>query len=190
MRPRSGVRRAAGHGFVIAMLTIASARGAPPKVGAATQGDFAKELAAAKKGGVAAMIEVAGGYVDGRGVTKDANKGVIWLKRAARVGNVVAMRRLGDVYSDDGIAIENIDVASAWYGKAIKHGNAATMDDLGMIYSSGRGVAKKYSLAIEWFRKAAKIGNADAINNVGWLSAYGQSETRFAQAGILATGDR
>ena len=134
MQPRSGLMRTAGHGFVIAMLMITSAREASPNAGAATQGDFAKELAAAKKGGVAAMIKVAGAYVDGRGVTKDATKGVIWLRRAARLGNVVAMRRLGEVYSDDGIAIENIEVAIAWYRKAIKHGSAAAVEDLGMIY--------------------------------------------------------
>jgi localization factor PodJL len=129
--------------------------------------------AAATGGNPAAEYEVAVRYLDGRGVTANAEEAARWLERSAKTGFAPALFRLGGLYDKGGALKKDRAVARALYTAAAEKGHAKAMHNLAVLYAEGFDGKPNYRLAAFWFRKAADCGIADSQYNLAILYIRG-----------------
>jgi hypothetical protein len=113
-------------------------------------------------------------YYVGRGVEKDQDQAVEWLRKSAERGNASAQTGLGGCYLQ-GVGVEK-DQAKAveLFRKSAEQGNALAQRALAWRYMSGEGVEQDHATAVEWFRKSAEQGNADAQRDLAWRYMSGE----------------
>jgi TPR repeat protein len=118
-----------------------------------------------------AEVNLAGLYLEGRGVPKSIDEGLQWLKRAANhtvddfpfiVSS--AARKLGDVYRYGwwGVLPYGPE-AVRWYRKAAELGDWMAAADLGDMYKEGARVPQDYPEAAKWYEKAAESNSAAGL---------------------------
>jgi hypothetical protein len=108
-------------------------------------------------------------YYVGRGVEKDQDQAVEWLRKSAERGNASAQTGLGGCYLQ-GVGVEK-DQAKAveLFRKSAEQGNALAQRALAWRYMSGEGVEKNPAEAAKWFRKSAEQGNRQAMRNLAYM---------------------
>lgn len=135
---------------------------------------------AANKGNVAAMLDMAYAYEDGKGVTQDYKKAVYWYDKAARLDDSGQGKwRLGRMYQQ-GLGVEkDYEEAVKWYKKSAELGHRAGQNALGNMYAAGCGVPKDYVEAAKWYQKAADGKSVRGMTNLGdlYLSGLGVSQS-------------
>jgi hypothetical protein len=106
-----------------------------------------------------------------KGVRKDDEQAVCWLRRAADAGDGMAMYHLGLYYhkGDAGLPQDGVQALN-WYLKAANAGSTSAMNNVGYLYEYGAcGVARDNSEARNWYEKAANLGNTLARENLELL---------------------
>ena len=120
-------------------------------------------------------------YVQGKGVPKDVERGLVMLRQGEQLGNATAQCRLGTCYMN-GISWgveQDIGRALELYRLAADQGNPAAQYNLGLCYDNGTGVERDVGRAVELYRLAAEQGNAAAQNNLANRYKTGQRDTRL-----------
>ena len=120
----------------------------------------------ARKGDTSAMCRVGRCYLRGRGVTKDTNEYVKWIRKAADSGDGAAMFELGDIYFSGRYLYRDIDEAVEWYAKAAENGELSAMLKLGGLYERGDKVEKDLEYAVIWYAQAAETGDETAFSRL------------------------
>ena len=128
---------------------------------------------------VAAQNTVGFMFLMGKGIRKDRDRAVKWLKAAADNGCGQAMYRMGKMY-DEGLCDTDPDLKSAmaWYQKAADADDPDAEFALGCIYSMPRNKYSDDREAARMFGRAAENGHAEAQYQIGMMYAYGQGVPR------------
>lgn len=114
---------------------------------------------AAALGNLRARTDIGWAYIDGRGVPKLPEEGVLWYRLAASSGWANAITALGDAYRlGTGVKQDFVQAASL-YSAAADTGQIDAMANLGQAYLVGEGVKKDVSRGLELLQRATDIGN-------------------------------
>jgi len=116
-----------------------------------------------------AMKKIAECYLNGAGVTQDANAAIVWMKAAFKIGNdsdSAHKLALMFEYGHHGVQVD-IVAAAAWFELAAKEGHVESMVELGLCYELGCGVGQSDEQALNWYTKAAHLGHVTAKFSVG-----------------------
>lgn len=125
-------------------------------------------------GNIDCMLRSADFYLEGKGVTKDADRGSALLVKAAEAGHPVANLRIAVGY----FAKEKISPSDGLTGyahllSAANANLAQAQNELGLLYLSGKlGIADGPAGAA-WLTRAAKNGHPQAQFNLGSLYLQG-----------------
>ncbi len=124
-------------GTIIFSLLIIGCVTSPPSVR-----DLTAIRQNADNGDSKAQAEMGFSYQYGDGVTKDAQKALIWNLKSANQGNPMAQHNLAVMY-DEGVDIpRDKTLAVKWYQKAAEQGHPRAQLNLGVMYWKGDGVEK------------------------------------------------
>lgn len=118
----------------------------------------------AEAGNAEAQKTLANYYIEGIGVTQDANKAISWYKKAADTGDAVAMRQLGVVYDKGRGVVVNYIEAVKWYKSAAEKGDSQAQFNFGILQYYGHGIERNEEQGKEWIRRAAEQNNKMAIS--------------------------
>ena len=127
-------------------------------------------------------FELYDAYRKGKGVPKNINEAIKWLKKVAELGdNGLASSVLGDLYYEGKDVARNYKEAARWYTHAASLGKTLVLSKLGNIYFyGGHGIQSDYKEAIRWLGSAAREKwfrrlqrEAEAQRNLGWLYETG-----------------
>ena len=120
--------------------------------------DYAKAytlfVEAAEVGHIKAQSYLGGILSLGKGVAKNCEEAVKWLKLAADGGNAVAQCRLALLLERGEGVVKNIDEAIHWYLTSAEQGYTKAQCRLGQLYMYGIGVNENYEEAQKWIRLA------------------------------------
>jgi TPR repeat protein len=128
----------------------------------------------AEQGDANREFELAGMYVDGKGVTKDYAEALQWYRKAAEQGHVKAQFYLGEMYLRGQGTSEDYTEALQWIQKAAKQNDPRAEAALGYIYYNGKGVPRNYDEAANWYRKASDQGYALAQQSLAYMYYNGE----------------
>lgn len=112
-------------------------------------------------------------YLEGKGVSKDADEARTWFLKAAEqenfwaklrlaeMGDAVYMSEVGDCYYDGRAEYQEVgckpESAFEWYSKSAEGGYHWGCYNVGKCYLEGKGVPKDDNKARQYFRKAAAL---------------------------------
>lgn len=126
----------------------------------ATYPDALRLLKKAHKKGVAEASSYLGMmYLQGKGVEKNAKKGIKLILRAANKGDVNGQYLMGSLFFERKFGMVNYNKAQEWFTKAGKQGNEKAQFNLAQIYYYGKGCKIDYPKAFRWYQKSAEQGN-------------------------------
>ncbi len=130
---------------------------------------------AAANGDPAATFEIGERYLNGTGVTANAQEAIKWFERAVAKGSAPAAFRLGMAYEKGQGVQRDRGRARTNYVLAAERGHLKAMHNLAvmMVEDSGPSGKPDYASAIPWFRQAADRGLRDSQYNLGVLYARG-----------------
>ncbi len=115
----------------------------------------------------------------GKGVPKDFELGMKWLREAAANGDASAMYRLGQIHDEgQGDTEPDLKTAVKWYEAASDAGDRDAQFAFGCICASPKNRWSSDARAAELFEKAAEQGHAEAAYQLGMMLAYGQGIDR------------
>jgi TPR repeat protein len=122
-------------------------------------------------GQIDCILRTADFYIEGKGVEKDATRGLALLEKAAEAGSPVASFRLA-VQSLSG---DKPDLLVGYkYLLAAATGNLAeAQNELGLLYLSGKLAGADSPAGVAWLTRAAQSGSAQAQNNLATLYERG-----------------
>ena len=112
----------------------------------------------ARKGNLAAQIELANSYRKGIRVTQDYKTAVKWFTLAAEQGDAVSQYNLGIMYSFGLGVVPNYQYGVRWYTLAAEQGHALAQYNLGRLYYLGKGVPENLIYAHMWAKQASSNG--------------------------------
>jgi hypothetical protein len=138
----------------------------------------------AEAGDSSAMVDLGMNYAYGRGVPKDYQKAVSWLRKACDAGNAAGMNNMGVMYANGYGVPEDYQQAAAWYRKAAEAGYVLAMANLGSMYENGKGVPRDSQQALAWYRKAAQAGSTSAMYDLGVMYENGDGVVKNAQQAV------
>ncbi len=123
-------------------------------------------------------------YLSGRGVERNYDEALKWLRKAADQDDADAKVDLGIMYSKGwGVPQDYLD-ALQWFYQAGSKGNRDGQYHLGIVYLRGEGVTSDYTLALDWLRKAVAHGSRDAEFELGRLYRDGIAVERNPAAAL------
>ncbi|MFT3989830.1 MAG: SEL1-like repeat protein [Luteolibacter sp.] len=125
-------------------------------------------------------------YIQGKGVPKDAERGIALLEKSATAGSPAAHLRLAGLKLNG----EKPDITAGYKHlvAAANGGLPEAQNELGLFYLSGKLQANDVVAAASWFTRAAKANNASAQANLGVLAERGAGiDQSFETAAQLYT---
>ncbi len=114
---------------------------------------------AAALGNLRARTDIGWAYIDGRGVPKSPEEGVLWYRLAASSGWANAITALGDAYRLGTGVKQDLVQAASLYQAAADTGQIDAMANLGQAYLEGAGVEKDVPRGLELLQRATDMGN-------------------------------
>lgn len=122
-------------------------------------------------GQIDCMLRTAEFYLQGKGVEKDAARGLALLEKAAEAGNPAASFRL----AVQALSTEKPDLPGGYkHLLAAANGNLPeAQNELGLLYLSGKLAAADGVAGIAWLTRASQGGYAQAQNNLATLYERG-----------------
>jgi hypothetical protein len=122
-------------------------------------------------------------YRNGKGVKKDDEKAVLWLKKAADQGDSDAQVALGEMCWAGSKAV-GLDWANGlqYFKLAAAKNHPVAQHWLGEMYRRGWGVDRDSAKAFGWFMKAAQQGDAYSQCRVGAFLEAGDGVPRDINA--------
>ena len=137
---------------------------------AAQQYEFAAD------GGIAeAQYKLANYYLSGKGVDKNTEKYVEWIKKAAEQNYIDAVYSMGHIYKSKFYGAPNYKKAIEYFEKAVQQGYADAMLEIAIAYDTGNGYGQNKNKALEWMIKAANAGSERAYMPLATLYYNGNS---------------
>ncbi len=134
---------------------------------------FKYYLLAANQALEIASYEVGEAYALGRGVEKNEQEAIRWLRKRSDAD--VSLVTLGNKFATGDGVVKNGDEAVRWYRAAAEVGNALSpLEKIAELYIAGDSVSRNYSEALKWYRLAAIRGSQIAQNTVGEMHARGE----------------
>lgn len=115
-----------------------------------------------------ALVALGSCYVNGLGVTQNAEKAAQLYFSAAKRKSIVGMYSLALCYKTGGGIEQSDELAFKWMKLAAELGDADAQVDLGTLYLTGTGVKKDASKAIAWYRKSAFQRNPNGLYGLGY----------------------
>jgi TPR repeat protein len=122
-------------------------------------------------GQVDCMIRAANFYIEGKGVEKDADRGLSILRQAAEAGSAIAHFSLAAHF----LSAEKPDPLLG-YGHLVSAANGNLVEaqnELGLLYLSGKLGVADAPAGVAWLTRAAQNGNAAAQNNLAAIYENG-----------------
>jgi TPR repeat protein len=122
-------------------------------------------------GQVDCMIRAANFYIEGKGVEKDADRGLSILRQAAEAGSPIAHFSIAAHH----LSAEKPDLL-AGYGHLVAAANGNLVEaqnELGLLYLSGKLGVADAPAGVSWLTRAAQNGNATAQNNLAAIYENG-----------------
>jgi TPR repeat protein len=166
--------------FFILLGNIAVAHAADLEKGkkAYDSGDYESALLEfvplAEQGDGAAQNYLGLMYLEGIGVPKNQNTGLMWIKKVQKETEN-AQTHIGLRYNFGWHSFpQNHKKAIIWFTKAAEQGDSAGQYFLGFKYRWGEGVEKNNKTAANWYIKAAKQGHAHAQHSLAGLYESGR----------------
>jgi TPR repeat protein len=136
--------------------------------------------------GDAKAQELIGKYlISGRGMTKDEDKGILWLANSygTSVDNPDFEVRLGKIFEHSRDVQPDYNKTMKLFRAAADTGSAEAQYQVGYLYQLGEGVAVDKAEALRWFHKAADRGNPKAQYRLGVYFAKGWTvEQNYSEA--------
>lgn len=134
----------------------------------------------AVKGDARAQYKVGVCYLEGKGVPKDADKAIKWLKKAAEQDHDSAQNRLAHYY----LKKYSYSEAETYFRILAEKGDAAAMNNLAFIYDR-EGTSAQREEIMELLEGAAERGSAVAMYNLAkaYMEKY---DTKKAKKWALA----
>lgn len=122
-------------------------------------------------GQIDCMLRTADFYIQGKGVEKDATRGLALLEKAAEAGSPAASFRL----AVQALSSEKPDLLGGYkYLLAAANGNLVeAQNELGLLYLSGKLAVADSPAGVAWLTRAAQGGYAQAQNNLATLYERG-----------------
>ena len=118
--------------------------------------------------------ELANCYMNGKGVKKNEQEALPYLKIAARGGHMKAQFYLSNYYEEGKYIDKNINKAVYWCKKSAEQNYDLAQNKLGCYYEEGNYVDKNSIEAVKMFKKSADQNNAVAQTNLGLAYEYGR----------------
>ncbi|WP_266156428.1 tetratricopeptide repeat protein [Dyella silvatica] len=139
------------------------------------QPDEAAKLlqAAARAGHAPAQTWLAQLYLDGTGVSADAQEALHWFQRAAHADVPMAMNMLGRCHESGWGTPIDYELAAVWYRRAATHDLDWAVYNLAQMHANGRGMMQSRAEAFRWFTRAVELGHARAMHFLGQFYEYG-----------------
>ena len=121
-------------------------------------------LQAAQAGQVAAQLALAQMLMEGKGVARDPQTGLMWYCVAASNEDATAMNMAGRCHElGEGTPVD-FTLAAAWYRRAADAGLDWGMYNYANLLATGRGVGKNVAQALALYDRAAHLGHAKSMN--------------------------
>lgn len=122
-------------------------------------------------GQIDCILRAADFYIEGKGVEKDAARGMALLEKAAEAGSPVANYRLAVQM----LSADKPDLVTGYkYLIAAASGNMPeAQNELGLFYLSGKLAGVDVPAGVAWLTRSAQGGFAKAQNNLGTLYERG-----------------
>lgn len=128
---------------------------------------IASVKSAAESGDAKAMVELAARCEQGKGVPKDPDEALAWLRRAAATGDADAQVAAGTRLAYGPGPESDKAEALKLFAAAAAVGHPQAMYEVGLSHKLGRGTAKNAKSAIEPLTRAAEAGVAAAQCELG-----------------------
>ena len=113
-------------------------------------------------------------YMMGKGVTKDRDLALYWLKKAAESGSSEAMYHIGDMYENSQCFMEqDMKEAVRWYTMSADAGDSDAMYSLAGIHMMEKTKYFSLSKSAKYLESAAELGHGEAQHQIGMMYAYG-----------------
>jgi TPR repeat protein len=128
---------------------------------------------AAAAGDVAAIYSLGTSYFEGRGVTKDVERGRSLFETAARIGEPSAMNALGVMFLRGESVPADPALARRYFEEAAARGDVYGIANLGRVYLNGIDAVKDPARALTYFEKASELGHPGMPNEIGRLYLLG-----------------
>ena len=135
--------------------------------------DFKALTARAGSGDVAAQLDLAHRYRDGKGIAKDDAEAMKWAHRAADRGHAEAMDFIGFAYLR-GAVVERSPEIAVGYFKAAAPESAQAAFNLGQCYFGAQGTEQDIPKALDWWKKAAAQGHGRAASTAAMALLSGE----------------
>lgn len=129
-------------------------------------------LEKAKTGDVAAQLELAVRYRDGKGVARDHAEALRWAHMAADRGDLTARDFVGWMYFHGLGVRRNTDIAAGYFKSAAAKSPSAAWN-LGQCYFAAQGVEHSIPKALEYWKKAAEMGHGRAASSAAMVYLAG-----------------
>ena len=114
-------------------------------------------------GNTEAMYEYGKWLYEGKGIAKDCNKALEYLRKVGEDNNLNAQKLLASIYRDNNGISPDIKQEIYWTAKAADNGDVESQMSLAEAYNSGIGIKKDKKLAFKYCEMAANKGSHDAI---------------------------
>ncbi len=131
----------------------------------------------AASGDVAAQLELAFRYRDGKGTAKNDAEALMWAHKAADAGNADAMDFIGFAYLRGAVVERRPEIAFGYFKAAAKESPQAAFD-LGQCYYGAQGTPQDCAKALEWWEKAAEQGHGRAAATAAMAYHSGEGVPR------------
>ena len=118
--------------------------------------------------------ELANCYMNGKGVKKNDQEALPYLKIAARGGHMKAQFYLSNYYEEGKYIAKNINKAVYWCKKSAEQNYDLAQNKLGCYYEDGIYIDKNSIEAVKMFKKSADQNNGVAQTNLGLAYEYGR----------------
>jgi TPR repeat protein len=94
-----------------------------------------------------------------RGVRKNVEEALFWLRKAFRAGESCAAQNIAITYRENG----DLKTAFKWFRRAAEAGDGDALIQLGIHYYWGKGVRKNPRAAVRCFRAATRVKNISGM---------------------------
>ena len=125
-------------------------------------------------GQIDCILRSADFYLEGKGVEKDADRGMSLLTKAADAGSAVANLRVAASFlSKEKPELSDVVTGYARLVAAANGNLPEAQNELGLLYLSGKLGVADTPAGVAWLTRAAQGGNAQAQNNLATLYERG-----------------
>jgi len=132
-----------------------------------------------------AYMQVGRAYRDGKGVEKNADEAIIWMRKATEIDPRWANEFVRTVIARG--SDEDLKEAYNICFSLAETGYASAMGELGRMYRDGKGIDQDLSAAIKWMRMAAEKGVGWAKNELFDLLWKVNTEDSYKEMICVAT---